>query len=221
MPSLSKMKCRRSLASLVVVVAAFLFPMTVSALTLTEYQHRLKEAVTDLDVLTPADEHVTDSEFKNRLLQAIDAVRAALPEHMTIEENGETYAVDNTALHKTLEDLKSLSTDDQIKKINDLKRTLSALETRVAERIAATPTGETKEQSKLRLARILWRPEEATGPPRGDALPSPHTARPPPPRRKKRGSEARAPRNFGGAGGPRRPPPGEPPPGPQKIRGSL
>jgi hypothetical protein len=170
MPSLSKMKCRRSLASLVVIVAAFLFPMTVSALTLTEYQHRLKEAVTDLDVLTPADEHVTDSEFKNRLLQAIDAVRAALPEHMTIEENGETYAVDNTALHKMLEDMKSLSTDDQIKKINDLKRTLSALETRVAERIAATPTGETKEQSKLRLAGILGRPEYATGPRRGNAL---------------------------------------------------
>src|ERR1043166_4360964 len=120
MPSLSKMKCRRSLASLVVIVAAFLFPMTVSALTLTENQHRLKEAGTDLDVLTPPDELLTASECKTRLLQPIDAVPAALPEHMTSEENGETYAVDNPALHKTLEDMKSLSTDAQIKKINNL-----------------------------------------------------------------------------------------------------
>src|ERR1043165_9390227 len=108
MPSLSKMKCRRSLASLVVIAAAFLFPVTVSALTLTEYQHRLKAAVTDLDVLTPADEHVTDSECKNRVLQASNPGRAPRPEHMTSEENGETYAVDNTALQKTPEDLKAL-----------------------------------------------------------------------------------------------------------------
>lgn len=170
MLSLSKSDCRHSLTRLVVIAAACLFPMTVSAITLSEYQQKLKQAVTAFDALVPVDEHETESEFKNHLLQTIDAVLVTLPEHMTIEADGEPYTVDNTALHKTLEELKSLSIEDQLKKIDDVKHTLSALETRIAERIAATRVGETKEQSKLRLAGILERPEYATGPRRSNAL---------------------------------------------------
>jgi hypothetical protein len=169
MPALAK-TCNRRLARFVVIAAAFLFPVTVSAITLPEYQHKLKQAVTALDTVAQIDEHETESDFKNRLLQTIDAVRTLLPEHMTVEQDGEVYAVDNTTLHKTLEDLKSLSIEDQLKKINDIKETLRALETRIADRIAATTTGETKEQSKLRLGTILARPEYETGPRRSNAL---------------------------------------------------
>jgi hypothetical protein len=89
---------------------------------------------------------------------------------MTIEENGDVCAIDNTALQKTLEDLKAYSIEDQLKKIDDVKEMLSSVETRVEERIAATPTGETKAQAKLRLESVLARPEYATGPRRGNAL---------------------------------------------------
>jgi hypothetical protein len=164
------MNCGHSLVRLVLIAAAFLFPVTVSAITLTEYQQKLKQSVTAFDTLVQVDEHETESEFKNHVVETIDAVRAALPEHMTVEDNGEAYAVDNSALHKTLEALKSLSIEDQLKKIDDVKHTLSALETRIAERIAATRVGETKEQSKLRLAGILGRPEYETGPRRSNAL---------------------------------------------------
>src|ERR1041385_1836649 len=138
MLSLSKSDCRHSLMRLVVIAAACLFPMTVSAITLTEYQQKLKQSVTAFDALVLVDEHETESEFKNHLLQTIDAVLVTLPEHMAIEADGEPYAVDNTALHKTLEELKSLSIKDQQKKIDDVKHTRSAREPRIAERIAAT-----------------------------------------------------------------------------------
>ena len=167
MPSLPK-TCR--FARLVVIAAMFLFPVTVSAITLTEYQHKLKQAVTAFDTLVQVDEHETEADFKNRLVQTIDAVRVALPEHMTVEENGDVCAIDNSALHKTLDELKSFSIEDQLKKIEDVKETLRAVETRVEERLAATPAGETKEQAKLRLDSILARPEYATGPRRTNAL---------------------------------------------------
>src|SRR5215213_8411813 len=145
--------------SVAIVVALFIFPATASAISLTEYQHKLRQAVTALDTLAQVDEHETEDHFKNRLLQTIDAVRVALPEHFTVEENGGVCEVDNSSLHKTLEDLKSLSIEDQFKKINEVKATLHALEMRIGERIAATPSGETKDQAKSRLESILARPE--------------------------------------------------------------
>jgi len=172
MPSLSKTDKRRSLASMVVIAAAFLFlvPATVSAISLSEYQQKIKQAVTALDTLSQTDEHESESDFHNRLLQTIEAVRATFPEHLTVEANGEVYQVDNSSLHKTLEDLKSLPVVDQFKKIVDVKETLQALEVRIAERIAATALGETKEQAKSRLEGILARPEYATEPRGSNAL---------------------------------------------------
>jgi Domain of unknown function (DUF4129) len=170
MRSPAKTYQRRSLASLVVIAAAFLFPVTVSAITLTEYQHKVKQAFTALDTLAQVDEHESESDFKNRLTQTIEAVRVALPEHVTVEENVGVCEVDNSALHKTLEDLKSLSIEDQLKKTNEVKETLQALEVRIAERIASTPGLETKEQAKLRLEGILARPEYATQPRGANAL---------------------------------------------------
>ena len=152
------------------MAAAFLFPLTVSAVTLTEYQLKLKQAIAALNSLEKIGDQESESEFKNRLLQSIDTVRAALPEHMTVEDDGDVCQVNNSSLYKTLEDLKSLSIEAQFKKINEVKATLQTLEARIAERIAGTPQGETAEQAKLRLATILARPEFATGPRNSSAL---------------------------------------------------
>jgi hypothetical protein len=172
MLSLSKTNKRRGLASVVVIAAGFLFlfPATVFAIPLTEYQHKIKQAITALDTLSQVDEHESESDFNNRMVQTIEAVRATLPEHMTVEANGEVYEVDNSSLHKTLEELKSLSVEDQFKKIVEVKETLQALEVRLAERIAATASGETKEQGKSRLEGILARPEYTTEPRGSNAL---------------------------------------------------
>ena len=171
MPSFAKTSQCRALASVVVImVALFVFPASASAISLTEYQHKLGQAITALDTLAQVDEHETEADFQNRLLQTIDAVRVALPEHFTVEENGDAIEVDNSSLHKTLEDLKSLSVEEQTKKINEVKETLQALERRISERISATPSGEGKDQAKNRLQSILARPEYATGPRGSNAL---------------------------------------------------
>ena len=163
---------RRSFACVSAILAAFLFafPVTASAIPLADYQQKIKQAIIALDTLVQVDEHETEAEFANRLLHTIDAVRVALPEHLTIEENGYTGEVDNSSLHKTLEDLKRLSIDEQIKKVEEVKATLQALEQRVAERISGIPTDETKDQAKSRLESILARPEYATEPRGSNAL---------------------------------------------------
>lgn len=171
MSSFAKTFQCRALASVVVIgFTLFVFPTTASAISLTEYQHKIKQAITALDTLVQVDENETEADFKNRLTQTIDAVRVALPEHFTVEENGDVYEVDNSSLHKTLEDLKSLPVEEQLKKINEVKETLQALDRRISERSAAAPTGETKDQAKSRLESILARPEYATGPRGSNAL---------------------------------------------------
>jgi len=172
MPSLSKKDHCHSRANVAVIAAAFLFlfPATVFAMRLNEYQHKLEQAITALDTVAQVDEHETETDFNKRLVQTIDAVRAALPEHLTVEEDGDVYQVDNSAIHKALEDLKSVSVEDQFKKIDDVKATLRALQARINERIGAVPGGESKEQAKSRLEGILARPEYATGPRGSNAL---------------------------------------------------
>ena len=171
MLSAAKTSQCRALASVVVIlVALFVFPATASAISLTEYQHKIKQAITALDTLAQVDEHESEADFKNRLIQTIDAVRVALPEHFTVEEKGDVYEVDNSPLHKTLEDLKSLSVEEQFKKITEVKELLQALDRRLSERSSAIASGETKDQAKSRLENILARPEYATGPRGSNAL---------------------------------------------------
>jgi len=170
MLSLSKTDHCRASVVVIAVAFLFLFPATVSAIQLTEYQHKIEQAVTALDDLVHVNEHETESEFNKRLIPTVEAVRVALPEHMKVEANGQVYEVDNSALHKALEDLKSASVEDQVKKIDDLKATLKALEARIVERTSATAGGETKDQAKRRLEGILARPEYATGPRGSNAL---------------------------------------------------
>jgi hypothetical protein len=152
------------------MVALFVFPATASAISLTEYQHKLKQAITALDTFAQVEEDETEADLENRLLQTIDAVRVALPEHFTVEENGDVYEVDNSSLHKTLEDLKSLSIEEQLEKIIEVKDTLQALDRRLSERSSASASLETKDQAKSKLESILARPEYATGPRGSNAL---------------------------------------------------
>jgi uncharacterized protein DUF4129 len=162
---------RRSLAGVIAIVAAclFAFPVTVSAIPLADYEQKIKQAINAIDALDNVPENETEADFTNRLAQTIEEVRVAVPEHVTIDENGFTD-VDNSSLHKTLGDLKGRSLEEQLKKIEEVKATLQSLEQRVTERISATPTDQTKEQSKSRLESILARPEYATEPRGSNAL---------------------------------------------------
>ena len=165
MRSLAHTYHRRSLACVLAIVAAFLFafPVTVGAIPLADYQQKIQRAINVIDALDHIPENQTEAEFTNRLAQTIEEIRVALPEHLTIDEDGFTD-VDNSSLHKTLADLKGRSLEEQLKKLEEVKATLKALHERISERISGTPMDETKEQLKGRLDSILARPEYATEP---------------------------------------------------------
>ena len=155
---------RYSLAAVLGVLFVFLFPATVAAIPINQYQFNLKNAISTLEDLYEAGD-----DFDNRLADSIDTVRAALPKQQTVEFEGEVCNVDNSWLHKDLDAL--VQADDPTAKLSHILWTLQAVEARVAER--QNPSGRTaenKEWAKTRLDSILARPEYATGPQGSNAL---------------------------------------------------
>jgi hypothetical protein len=154
---------RRSVACVVVLVT-FLFvgPANVAAIPIAEYHQNLKHAIAELEKLAKVDKDWDETDFRNRLLQTIENVRTALPVNQTIEVDGEVCSVDNSSLHKSLEDLKKLPAAEQFDKVEHITELLKAIEARITEREAAIERAQSKEQAKSKLESILSRPEYAT-----------------------------------------------------------
>jgi uncharacterized protein DUF4129 len=165
MSPVSTKHCRHSLARLATLLAAllFLYPAQVKALPLAEYRQNLQRAVTALDTLAQRDENESDTDAAKRLTQTLQGVRTVLPEHQTVESGSETCEIDNSWLHKSLTDVEKLDPEQQAQRIDDVRESLRALQTRVAEVENAGQLIETKEQAKSRLDSILARPEYVTG----------------------------------------------------------
>lgn len=164
MPQIPKTP-RRSVAC-VVVLAAFLFvcPANVAAIPIADYQRNLKHAINELVKVTEveADQNWIEADFEKQLLETIEIVRVTLPEHVTVEADGEVYNVDYSWLHKNFEELKKLPGAKQFEKVEKIIELLQAIEVRITERQGATARAESKEQAKSKLETILARPEYAT-----------------------------------------------------------
>lgn len=162
MPQLSK--TQRSSVACVVVLAAFLFvcPASVVAIPITEYQQRLKQAINELDKVTEVNKDFDEADFEIRMLETSDVVRDTLPEHLTVEVDGEVYNVDNSSLHKSLEELKKLPGAKQFEEVEKITGLLRAIDARITERQAAVARAESKKEAKSKLESILARPEYAT-----------------------------------------------------------
>jgi len=146
---------RYSLAAVFGVLFLLLFPATAAAIPITDYHLNLKYAISTLAELSRSG-HDFDSELPNTL----ESVRTRLPKHQTIEFEGDVYNVDNSWLHRELDELEN--TDNRSERLAHIVWTLQAIETRVAER--ANPGGspaENKQWAKTRLESILARPEYA------------------------------------------------------------
>ena len=148
---------RYSLAAAVFsVLFLFLFPATVAAIPISDYQSNIKYAIATLWQLSQSGDN-----FDNELPTAVESVRTKLPKHETVEFEGEVSNVDNSWLHKELDALEKA--DKRSERLAHIVWTLQAIETRVAER--ANPGGsqaENKQWAKTRLESILARPEYAT-----------------------------------------------------------
>ena len=155
MSHFSTTHCRYSLA-VFGVLFLFLSAGTASAIPISDYQLNLKFAIATLDHLSQSGD-----DFHRELAGAIESVRTKLPKQQTVEFEGEVCNVDNSWLHKGLDEL--AQADDPTEKLAHIIWTLQAIETRVAER--EKPGGsaaENKEWARTRLESILARPEYVT-----------------------------------------------------------
>jgi hypothetical protein len=163
---LSKTQHRSSLTALLGVMFGFLFlfPTSVAAIPISQYQQNLKTAIAALERLNDSGDN-----FDDRLAESIETVRTTLPKQETVEFEGEVCNVDNLWLHKNLDELEQA--DDPSEKLGQIIWSLRAIEERVAERQNPDErTAENKQWAKTRLESILARPEYATGPQGQNAL---------------------------------------------------
>lgn len=150
---------RRSLAlSLLVLLVAC---TNAAAVPLTDYHQNIKRAIAALKPLTEIDEDADVNDVETQFRESTRTVRSILPEHQTVEFEGDSYNVDNSWLHKLLDELDQSA--ERTNKLAQIFESLRALEARVAERQSPGRLAESKEQAKGRLENILKRPEYATG----------------------------------------------------------
>lgn len=137
----------------------FLFASDVAAIPISEYQENLKTAIGEL-------QRLQDSGLNHDSKESLDSIRTTLPKHQTVEFEGEVYDVDNSWLHKDLDELQQ--SDDPAAKAGLIMWSLTAIEERVEERQnKGERSGENKDWAKTRLESILARPEYATNQPSG------------------------------------------------------
>jgi hypothetical protein len=134
---------------------------SVSAVPLSEYHSNLKRAIETLEPLTKIDDDTPVDDLDQRFEESSRTVRSILPEHQTVEFQGDVYNVDNSWLHKSLDELNRSA--NRSTELSQILGSLHALESRVADREAPGRLSDSKEQSKSRLENILTRPEYATG----------------------------------------------------------
>jgi Domain of unknown function (DUF4129) len=150
---------RRSVAvSLLVLLVTC---TNVAAVPLSDYHQNIKRAIETLEPLDKIDEESDSHDIDNVFAESTKSVGSILPEHQTVEFEGESYNVDNSWLHKSLDELDKSA--NRSNKLAQLLNALHALEARVADRESPGRLAESKEQAKSRLENILKRPEYATG----------------------------------------------------------
>src|SRR4026208_432265 len=107
----------------------FLCCASAAAIPIVDYQQNIKRAITDLETLEASEEDDSSDAYKALLAHTLDTVRNALPASQAIELDGETCNVDNSWIHKALDELKA-ATEDQRDHIAQLLDSLRAMEAR-------------------------------------------------------------------------------------------
>ena len=162
MSQLTHTRYRNAVARGLLTLSVFLFSAaTVRAIPIAEYDENLKKAILALETLFESDEAESTEDYLARFNQAIARVREVLPVTQPVEIDGAVSNVDNSWLHKALDELNEAA--DSFEKLRLIYETLEAIEERVAERQNATAALESKSDAKSRLESILARPEYAAG----------------------------------------------------------
>jgi hypothetical protein len=135
---------------------------TVRAISITEYQKQIRQAVTALDTLTQSDETETEAAFGARDADTLLGVRNLLPPTESVEWNSEIFNVDNSWLHQDLDKYAANRSGERYNLLKRITERLQALEDRIKE-IQTPGAGKVpnKAEASRQLAEILKRPEYA------------------------------------------------------------
>lgn len=139
-----------------------LLAQAVSAIPVSDYHKRIRQALTALDSLVQSDETESVAAYDTRDVQTVAGVRALLPQTESVDWNGTSFSVDNSWLHQELD---KYSADRSAERYDLLRRTterLKAIDERITE--IEKPTSRTmgnKTEERRKLAEILQRPEFA------------------------------------------------------------
>lgn len=146
-------------------------PLNASAIPLSAYHENLKRAITALDTLSQMDEEESQESYERRLTDTVSAVRTTLPEKQSVESASSSWEVDNTWLHKKLDEFEAATGSDSEDLRTQLVQSLRTIEERVAEfEKAPSSEGLSKDEANRRLQGILSRSEYGQQSGQGSAI---------------------------------------------------
>ncbi len=134
-----------------------------TARPLSEYQLHVQQAVSALDTLTQSDEGETDEARRTRVTETVAAVRNVLPIAENVEWEQTTFKVDNSWLHRELEQFERAPAAEREMSLTSITERLQALAHRLQEIKKATATISSKAEATKKLAEILQREEYKRG----------------------------------------------------------
>ena len=135
-------------------------PVSIVAIPLSEYRQNLQRAVTALDTLGQIDESEDSASYERRLTDTVTAVGQLVPENQSVESGSSNWAVDNSWLHKKLDELEAATASERSELRRQIIQSLQTIEERVGElEKSSTAEGLSKDEAGRRLAGILSRPE--------------------------------------------------------------
>src|SRR5690348_16993454 len=124
-------RLNRVLQIATIILALFGTASQASAISLTEYDKNLQKAINALDSLAERNEDETNESYQHRLVETSDSVRSFVPEKESVEYEGSAYNVDNSWLHKKLDEFEALSDTDRSLTRKQLIDRLQSIEERV------------------------------------------------------------------------------------------
>lgn len=171
-PTLSKpgLRCATQNEPRVFVVLRVLFAFglltmgahTASAIPLSEYEKKIRQAATALDALTFRDETEEVAAYDKRSEETVAGVRNLIPQTQTVEWNGVSYTADNSWLHHELDKYGTVMKKERPELVRRITERLQAIGERVTElQTPPTDTSPSKAEASRKLAEILQRPEYA------------------------------------------------------------
>ena len=138
----------------------FVAPINIAAIPLSDYHQNLQRAITALDSLAQSDEDEDQPSYERRLTETVNAVRKLIPENQSVESGSSVWDVDNSWLHKKLDEFEAEDASERADLRHQLIQSLQTIQERVGEfQNAPAAENPSKDEANRRLEGILSRSE--------------------------------------------------------------